>query len=123
MKKVLALFAPLCVGRFSKHEKDSVLTELTFWSQGGSCHASSFLPQSPPLMLPLGFVRGHSTPPSSITLPIICSSLRLSPFLSPSQYHHFYHLLISEEDTRRQKLQCPLFLTQALPLAPHNLTL
>lgn len=46
-------------------------------------------------------------------------SLRLSPFLPPSQYHHFHHLLISEEAAT---LRC-LFSTQVLPLAPNSLAL
>lgn len=73
MKKVLALSAPLCIGRFSKNEKNSVLMELTFWSQDGGGHVSSSFPKSRRLHCPLSLCC-HSiyplSPPEPIILPM-----------------------------------------------------
>lgn len=86
-KKVLALSAPLRIGRFSKNEKNSVLMELTFWSQDGGRHVSSSFSKSHRLHCPLSPCC-HSidplSPPGPIILPIdLLQGSHLS-FLLPS---------------------------------------
>lgn len=65
MKAALPLLAArLHKGRFSKKAKDSVLMELTFWSQDGRRHTVSF-PKYHSLPCFLGVSCSRSAPPSS----------------------------------------------------------